>query len=178
MSILRVCLAKFSKVLFSASLHSKCTRPLTFSELNVWQVCAYNSEVATKLPSFWARATESRQAAAQKSKKGILGRIGGMISDGYDATKVTVDFLKIVCAALQKDKGMPLSIGLVFLLIGSICRSLLTLVRTDKGSLHWPERQPYFNFPPLLDFTSPAHNVRLHQGLWSLQVPYTYVFSL
>jgi hypothetical protein len=66
----------------------------------------------------------------------------------------------------------------LLLLIRSICRSLLTLVRTDKGSLHWPERQPYFNFPPLLDFTSPAHNMRLHQGLWSLQVPYTYVFSL
>jgi len=110
--------------------------------MSILRVCASNSQVATKLPSFWSRTCEARQAAKQ-AKTGILGRIGGLISDGFDSTKVNVEFLKNVCAMLQKD----------------------------SGALVWPERHAYFNFPPMLDFTTPAHNARLHQGLWSLQVP-------
>jgi hypothetical protein len=55
-----------------------------------------------------------------------------MISDGYDATKVTADFLKTVCAVLQKDKGIVNRS--LLLLSRSLCRSLLTRVhRALKG---------------------------------------------
>ena len=85
--------------------------------MSILRVVSANPSLSATLPSFWKRYCNSKdQAAASAKKGGILGRITGLISDGFDATKFNSEFLKAVCAALQKE----------------------------KGKLHWPPRHPAF----------------------------------
>lgn len=111
--------------------------------ISILRVCASNSGTAGTLPSFWMRWDDAKRSAADNAKKGgLLGRITGMISDGFDATKFNMDFIKTVCTRLQKD----------------------------KSHLVLPPVSRIFSFSPDASFTLPAHNARLHQGLWSLQI--------
>ena len=110
--------------------------------MSILRVCCNNSGTAATLPSYAMRWTDAKRLVADKTKKGgILGRITGIISDGFDGTKFNLDFIKTVCTILQNDKQL----------------------------VH-PPPSPTFTFSADASFTSPAHTARLHQGLWSLKI--------
>ena len=112
--------------------------------MSILRVCAANKAAARKLPGFWSKWCESKEsAAAQVSQGGLLGRITGLLADGFDATKFNVSFIQSVCASLHKE----------------------------KSKLVWPPLVSAFRFASTLEFTAPQHNVRLHHGLWSLSLP-------
>jgi hypothetical protein len=109
-----------------------CSKGLLMSIL---RICAANAALASTLPSFWGKVCEAKESKAQARKGGILGRITGLIADGFDATKINLVFLNAVCAALQKE----------------------------REKLKWPLCVEAWSFSNVLDFISPSHNARLHQ---------------
>ena len=108
--------------------------------MSILRVAASNPNIASGLPSFWARWCEAKLSAAEDKKSSLLG--GLFSSGGFEASKVNSDFIKTVCSLLQ----------------------------TERDRLKWPVRHDDFNSDGELSFACPAHEVRLHQGLWSLDV--------
>jgi hypothetical protein len=113
--------------------------------MSILRVCAKNTPAAAKLPSFWTKYLEAMHAATKQKRSGILQKIGGMFSDGFDAAKFNADFLKTVCNTLQQESG---KLVLTPALKPDACNTLQALT----------------------SFASPSHSTRLHAGLWCLEV--------